>query len=178
MIHDFSETFSSLVPVDQKDRAARGAEEFLSLQSLQVWKILLGVMIHQHQTETLTGPFIRLKIRTQCWDGLSRTGCQHLELQRITKAQEEEFVCNVVFYLNVIIQRADLSWLYLGVFEASYKYDFLPYICCEWIQLHCEQSASRGQQTQQADRSVTTVHPQLQHPGGTDTPHHFIQGLS
>ncbi len=81
-----------------------------------------------------------------------------------------------IFQCNDI--KSNLSWLYLGVFEASHKYDLLPQLCCEWVQLHCDQSASRGQQTQKTDRSVATVHAKLQHQGGTDSSHHFIQSLS
>lgn len=67
---------------------------------------------------------------------------------------------------------------YLGVFEARDQYDFLSELCCEWVQLHCDQSASRGQQTQHSDRAVATVHPQLQHSRGANTPHHLIQRLA
>lgn len=70
-----------------------------------------------------------------------------------------EFYCE--FFCILLTQNR--PWVHLLVFETSHQYDFLPEVCCERIQLHCDEFASRWQQTQQADGAVATVRPQLQH---------------
>ena len=71
VLQDISQLFSSWIPGDEEQRTAGGAEQLLSLQSQQVWEVLLGVMIHQHQAKSLNSLFISLNHRAQCRDGLS-----------------------------------------------------------------------------------------------------------
>lgn len=80
--------------------------------------------------------------------------------------------------LYIVFLQTVFSFEYLEVFKACHQYEFLPQISCDGVQLHCDQSASGRHQTQDTDRAVATVRPQLQDPGRTDTPYHLIQRLT
>lgn len=80
MSQDFPEVFiRSSCSVDEEYGAARAAEKLFFLQSQQIWEVLLRIMVHKNQVQTLSAVLIQKQMK--CSDYVGWAGCQHLKLK-------------------------------------------------------------------------------------------------